>query len=281
MTLNSSVWYARRIAQLPGFQLRGRRHAEALDTSAHNLANCQKPPSRPDEAHKLFQWAAMVVSSRSFCLIDKAGNKFACLAPVADFANHEPYQANATFQLGMTTCSCAYSHANQSNGCPALVLSSSWAVEEGEEITINYGADKSNQLLLEAYGFPVTANVSDRLPLGQPGRWRDFADTSKDLQLLDEVATAVLATAGIHLDTSSSGSLRSRIRSACEFSLPSSACSTCSSSPDAGSRASSGQGPFLHLCLNSGGTSWCQGVLDERRCSHIRSPEHMHALQVN
>lgn len=35
------------------------------------------------EMQQLWQWASTMVSSRSFCLIDNEGNKYACLAPLA------------------------------------------------------------------------------------------------------------------------------------------------------------------------------------------------------
>lgn len=39
--------------------------------------------TRAVDMQQLWQWASMIVSSRSFCLIDNEGNKYACLAPLA------------------------------------------------------------------------------------------------------------------------------------------------------------------------------------------------------
>jgi hypothetical protein len=146
----------------------------------------------------------MAVSSRSFCLVDSAGSKYACMVPFADFANHDPYTANATFQLSPTKCSCK---TGLPACCPALQLATKHAMDSTEEVLINYGADKSNQALLESYGFAVEANLSDRLPLGQQRQWKDFADTDSELRVLDKVALSVLRAAGIQLGTASSGSI--------------------------------------------------------------------------
>lgn len=217
------------------------------------------PRTLAEEMQQLWRWACMVVSSRSFCLLDNEGNKYACLSPLAgthtcwaltsggycvhvllpavlsclplicmfrsgvqvhcwppkqvlanfmvvelhaDFANHDAISSNTTFEVGVAPCSC--SSAPPDSGCPALVLRARASMARGDEVTINYGADKSNVLLLDAYGFTTPANLADRLPWGWR-RWGVFADVLTDLNNLDGTCARVLESLGVQLDTLCTG----------------------------------------------------------------------------
>lgn len=183
------------------------------------------PHTRAAEMRQLFQWACMIVSSRSFCLIDNTGNKYACLAPMADFANHDAFCSTATFQLGTVPCSCASATTNTPSTlmhCPALVLQARDRMSQGDEVSINYGADKSNLLLLEAYGFAIPANLADRLPWSWTKQCRDFADVRDDLAKLDSTYIRVLESLGVHL-----GHIAAGMQSHCP---PSTLCTNCCTS---------------------------------------------------
>jgi hypothetical protein len=160
--------------------------------------------SEKDMQH-LFEWACMIVSSRSFCLVDNTGTKYACLAPLADFANHDPYCPNTTFQLGMASGSTISVTPNSQSLSPGLLLQTRSCISQGDEVTINYGEDKSNGLLLEAYGFAVSANLADRLPCAWNKPCRDFSDSSADLLSLDPAFVAVLAARGVHIGNVAAG----------------------------------------------------------------------------
>ena len=75
---------------------------------------------------------------------------------------------------------------------------------QGDEVTINYGADKSNVLLLEAYGFATPANLADWLPWPWR-RWGGFADVHADLDKVDGTCKRVLESFGLQLHTPSPG----------------------------------------------------------------------------
>jgi hypothetical protein len=79
-------------------------------------------------------------------------------------------------------------------------------MSKGDAVTINYGADKSNAFLLEAYGFSTPANLADRLPWPwiQPSE-TDFADLQADSRKLDTISLEVLESLGVHMDSESAG----------------------------------------------------------------------------
>eukprot|EP00892_Ulva_mutabilis_P002395 jgi/Ulvmu1/12156/UM085_0020.1 len=136
-------------------------------------------------AEAIFEWAYMIVSSRSFSLSDCDGNRFACLVPLADSANHST-EPNASFLLSTTTCT---QHARP---CASHVVRTQRPMKRGEEILLNYGSDKCNTLLLSHYGFCTEGNLADRLALGQCGTWGDHNDIHKDLKFLDSVMQRAL-----------------------------------------------------------------------------------------
>lgn len=152
----------------------------------------------------------MVVSSRCFCLVDDSGNRYACLCPLADFANHDALDSNAKFQLGEVSSSWDSATIGTSqSSIPGLELRARVCMSKGDWVTINYGADKSNALLLESYGFATPASLADRLPW----KWRqqqysafaDMAQFAKDVQRLDANCISVLETRGIDTSTICSG----------------------------------------------------------------------------
>lgn len=135
---------------------------------------------------QLFDWAHMIVSSRSFCLSDRDGNRLICTVPVADFANHST-NPNTSFVLSSLPC------RDHGGFCASHVLQTRRPVTIGEEVLLNYGINKSNVLLLSCYGFCLPGNLADRLPLGQRGTWGDHNDILEDLKYVDELMRRVLS----------------------------------------------------------------------------------------
>lgn len=126
----------------------------------------------------LFDWAATMVSSRAFCLVDSTGRRLVCMAPLHDLANHCVHRRNVQFELQAMAsggASCGAAHC----------LVARTRISAGEELFLSYGADKSNLLLLSEYGFVAPGNLSDRVAAGALERWIDFSDLTRDLGLLD------------------------------------------------------------------------------------------------
>jgi SET domain len=138
------------------------------------------------KAHDLFDWACAMVSSRAFCLVGKAGLKLVCMVPGHDLANHS-HESNIQFRMLEST----------SSNEPAHAIVTTRPVARGEQLCLCYGKEKSNDILLESYGFIVPGNINDRLELGASGRWTGFGDVASDTAMLTPLLVRCLLRLGV------------------------------------------------------------------------------------
>lgn len=157
----------------------------SCNKGASHISSSRPSMADPTSAMALFDWAHMIVSSRSFSLSDCNGSRFACLIPLADYANHA-IEPNASFQLSSTPC------VHHSKQCPSHVLCTKRPLSRGEEVLLNYGDSKCNLMLLSSYGFCTPGNLADRLLLGHLRAWGDHNSIADDITHVDQVMQQAL-----------------------------------------------------------------------------------------
>jgi SET domain len=126
-----------------------------------------------------------MVSSRAFCLVDKAGLKVVCMVPGHDLANHSP-ESNIEFRM----------LESASSNEPAHAFVTTRPIARGDQLCLCYGKEKSTDILLESYGFIVPGNMTGS-SWGRAGAGRDLGYMAHDAAMLTPLLVRCLQLLGV------------------------------------------------------------------------------------
>eukprot|EP00236_Picocystis_salinarum_P003615 CAMPEP_0183825276 /NCGR_PEP_ID=MMETSP0807_2-20130328/1042_1 /TAXON_ID=88271 /ORGANISM="Picocystis salinarum, Strain CCMP1897" /LENGTH=566 /DNA_ID=CAMNT_0026070251 /DNA_START=130 /DNA_END=1830 /DNA_ORIENTATION=+ len=135
-----------------------------------------------------FLWSQHMVRSRAVGLHVR-GNELLCVVPGLDFANHDPVAPNATWQV-------LEDPSSQQGDQVWLVQVGDRSLRDGDEISVQYGAEKPNQELLFNYGFVVPGNpyktIAVHAPLPPIQEWDDLLHAKANLLIQNKLVPRVL-----------------------------------------------------------------------------------------
>ena len=104
--------------------------------------------------YDLFAWALSTVLSRALSVSSSTSSKFYSFIPGVDLLNHD---ANANCEIRLVSSD----NNNNNKTADTVEVHAIRDIKNGEECTISYGNQRSNDELLRKYGFCVPNNPND------------------------------------------------------------------------------------------------------------------------
>lgn len=127
----------------------------------------------PEVSAKEFRWAYATFWSRAVAIPLAGGVVSESIIPGIDMANHSSAGTNARWEH-------IEDPSRPDGGFVALVSPSNRRLAQGEEVFINYGADKSNEELIFTYGF-ASPTAGNEVPLVLLPPWSTILEHSEDV----------------------------------------------------------------------------------------------------
>lgn len=127
----------------------------------------------PEVSAKEFRWAYATFWSRAVAIPLAGGVVSESIIPGIDMANHSSAGTNARWEH-------IEDPSRPDGGFVALVSPSNRRLAQGEEVFINYGADKSNEELIFTYGF-ASPTAGNEVPLVLLPPWSTISEHSEDV----------------------------------------------------------------------------------------------------
>ncbi len=116
---------------------------------------CAGAAKHPAGSFQDFLKLAVLVKSRCFNVLESRLNGIPTMVPFADMLNHSPAAKASWFY---------------STKMGEFRVEADERIKPGEEVCINYGADKPNSIFLSVYGFvPAGNHVNDEIPFDLTG----------------------------------------------------------------------------------------------------------------